>query len=121
MKSLPIALAAAALLATSGAASAQSANDARCILLSSAFAKESKDANAQKVAEATFYFYLGRISTQETPAQLKALFEQQGKTLTDATAGNIMDSCAKEFRAKMDLINSLGGPPPAAPATPPKK
>lgn len=119
MKALPIALA-AALLATSGAASAQSANDARCILLSSAFAKESKDATAQKVAEATFYFYLGRISAQESAAQLKTLFEQQGKTLTDATAGNLMDSCAKEFRAKMDLINSLAGPPPAA-ATPPKK
>ena len=113
MKSLPITLA-AALLATSGAASAQSANDARCILLSSAFAKQNKDANAQKLAEAAFYFYLGRIGASATPAQLKALFDQQAKTLSDTTAGGLMNACAKEFQSKVELINSLAGPPAAA-------
>jgi hypothetical protein len=113
MKSLRIALA-ASLLTTAAAASAQNATDARCILLSNAYAKAAKDANAQKLAEATFYFYLGRIGAQTTPAQLKALFDQQSKGLTDATAGGLMDSCAKELQARVQLINSVGGPPPAA-------
>ncbi|HEX5257627.1 MAG TPA: hypothetical protein VFW35_02465 [Sphingomicrobium sp.] len=117
MKSLRIALA-ATLLMTGAAASAQSATDARCLLLSSAFAKQNQDANAQKLAEASFYFYLGRIGASATPAQLKALFDQQSKTLSDTTAGGLMNACAKEFQAKVELINSLGSPPPA---TPPKK
>jgi hypothetical protein len=119
MKTLRIAVA-ASLLATGAAASAQSATDARCILLSSAFAKETSDANAQKLAEASFYFYLGRIAATATSAQLKALFDQQGKTVTDATAGGIMNDCVKDFQSKVQLIQSLAGKPPA-PATPPKK
>jgi hypothetical protein len=118
MKTLPIALA-AALLATGSAAAAQSASDARCVLLSSAYAKQTQDANAQKVAEASFYFFLGRIAPGATAAQLKALFDQQAKTITDAGAGALMNNCAKEFQSKVELINSLGGPPPAAAA--PKK
>jgi len=118
MKSLRIALA-ASLLMTGAAASAQSATDARCILLSSAFAKQNQDANAQKLAEAAFYFYLGRIGASATPAQLKALFDQQAKTLSDTTAGGLMNACAKEFQSKVQLIGSLASPPPAAAA--PKK
>jgi hypothetical protein len=118
MKAIPIALA-AALLATGTAASAQSASDARCILLSGVYAKQNQDANAQKIAEASFYFYLGRIGSQATAAQLKTLFDQEAKAITDATAGGLMNNCAKEFQSKVQLVNSLAGPPPAA--TPPKK
>lgn len=114
MKSLTIALA-AALLATSGAAAAQSANDARCVLLSSAYAKQTQDANAQKVAEASYFFYLGRIAPAATSAQLKALFDTQAKSITDANAGGLMNACAKEFQARVEMINNLGGSPPAAP------
>ena len=46
-------LAAAALIAPVTAASAQSANDARCIVLSNVFAREGKDANAKQLAEAS--------------------------------------------------------------------
>ena len=109
MKLISVAVA-AALLATSGAAAAQSASDARCILLSSAFAKQNQDANAQKLAEAAFYFYLGRIGATETPAQLKALFEAQGKTLSDATAGGAMNTCVKEFQSKVEMLQNLAGP-----------
>ena len=118
MKSLRIALA-ATLLMTGAAASAQSASDARCLLLSNAFAGQTKDANAQKLAEAAFYFYLGRLGSSATAAQTKSLFDQQAKTVTDATAGGIMDSCVKEFKAKVDMVQSLGSKPAAA--TPPKK
>ena len=119
MKALPITLA-AALVATSGAAAAQTANDARCLLLSSAFAKQTQDANAQKLAEASFYFYLGRIAPQATAAQLKSLFDTQAKGLTDAAAPGLMNACAKEFQTKVEMLNSLAGNPPPA-STPPKK
>jgi len=119
MKALSITLA-AALLATSGAAAAQTASDARCLLLSSAFAKQTKDDNAQKLAEASFYFYLGRVAPTATSAQLKTLFDTQAKGLTDAAAPGLMTACAKEFQAKVEMLNSLDGPPPAA-TTPPKK
>jgi hypothetical protein len=118
MKSLRIALA-ATLLTTGAAASAQSASDARCILLSGIYAKENQDANAQKIAEAAFYFYLGRIGPQVTATQLKTLLDAQAKGLTDATAGGLMNACAKEFQSRVQLVNSLATPPPAAAA--PKK
>lgn len=118
MKTLRITVA-AALLASGGAAAAQSATDARCILLSSAFAKEAKDAQAQKVAEATFYFYLGRIGPAASAAQLKTVLDAQVKTLTDATAGGQMNDCVKGLQSKVALVQSLSTPPPAA--TPPKK
>lgn len=117
MKAVPIALA-AALLTTSAAASAQSATDARCIVLSSAFGKESSDTNAQKLAEATFYFYLGRIGATTTAAQLKALVDQQTKTITEAAAPGLMNDCVKGFQTKMQLIQSLA---PKEPTPPPKK
>ena len=118
MKSLRIAVA-ASLLMTGAAAAAQSATDARCVLLSSAYAKQNQDANAQKVAEASFFFYLGRVTPGATAAQLKALFDAQAKGITDANAPGLMNSCAKEFQAKVEMINNLEGPPPAT--TPPKK
>lgn len=118
MKSLRIAVA-AALLMTGGAAVAQSATDAGCILVSNAFAQQAKDANAQKLAEASFYFYLGRIGSSASAAQMKSLFDQQAKTVTETTAGGLMDSCVKEFQAKVQLVQSLSAKPPAA--TPPKK
>jgi hypothetical protein len=108
-----------AFLATGGTAAAQSATDARCILLSNVFAKQSKDANAQKTAEASFYFYLGRIGNQATAAQMKALFDQQSKTITDANAGGLMGECAKGVQAKMQLMQSLAGQ--AQPAAKPQQ
>jgi hypothetical protein len=115
MKSLRIALA-ATLLMTGGAASAQSASDARCIVLSNVYAGEAKEANAQKLAEAAFYFYLGRVGPV-TSAQLKTLLDAQTKSLTDATAAGIMNGCIKEFQSKVQLVQSLS-PQQAAP---PKK
>lgn len=116
MKTTSIALA-AALLATSATATAQSAADVRCIVLSNAFAQQSKDANQQKIAEDSIYFYLGRINGQPTAAQMKALLEQQAKTLTNATAGTLMGDCVKAVQAKVQLLQSLSqqSKPPAQP------
>ena len=46
---------------------AQSANDLQCLLVSNAFAKNATDANQQKAAEASLYFYLGRVSDKDLP------------------------------------------------------
>jgi hypothetical protein len=110
---LPRIALAAALLLSSGAAVAQSATDAGCILLSNAFAKNAKDANAQKAAEVSLYFYLGRIGGGMTATQLKALFDQQSKTITTASAPTMMSACVKAIQTKVDLLQSLAGPPPA--------
>ena len=117
MKALKIALA-AALLATGGAAAAQTASDAQCIVVSNAFAGQAKDEAARKIAEASVYFYLGRISNQTTTAQLKTLLDAQTKTLTQANAGPTMGKCAAAIQAKVDMLKSLSGPAKAAPAKP---
>lgn len=117
MKALTIALA-AALLATGGAASAQTASDAQCIVLSNAFAGQAKDAQAKEIAEASLYFYLGRIGNQTTAAQLKAVLDAQAKAITQATAGPAMSKCAAAIQAKVDMLKSLGEPAKAAPPKP---
>src|SRR5215217_7358044 len=120
MKTPRIAIA-AALLATSTAAAAQSATDARCILLSSVFAKQGKDVQSQKVAEDSLYFYLGRIGGQPTAAQMKAVMDAQAKTLTDANAGTLMGECVKAVQAKVQLLQTVAAQAqPAKPVQPAK-
>ena len=117
MKPLRI-LAATALLTTGGAAAAQTASDAQCIVVSNVFAAQSKDENAKKIAEASIYFYLGRISNQMTAAQLKALLDAQSKTLTQANAGPIMSKCAAAIQAKVAMLLCSAPAAKAAPAKP---
>jgi hypothetical protein len=114
-------LAAIALIAPAATVSAQSANDARCIVLASAFANQSKEPNQQKVAEDSLYFYLGRISGQPTTAQMKAAMDAQAKTITDATAGTLMGECVKAVQAKVQLLQTLAAQsaPPSQPTTKP--
>ena len=107
---------AAALLVASGAAAAQSASDARCILLANAYAKQSKDPAAQKMAESSVYFYLGRIASQATAAQMKSLFDQQAKTITDANAGGLMGECVKGVESKIEMMQTLAAQDAPAPA-----
>jgi hypothetical protein len=110
MKATHFALA-AALVATSGAAAAQSATDARCLILSNVFAQQTKDANAQKTAQTALYFYLGRVN--QPASTLKATLEAQAKTITDANAGQFMNDCVKEMASKMQEMQSLSPAPPA--------
>ena len=126
MKATQIVLA-ATLLATGSAAAAQSATDARCIVLATAFANQAKDANQQKIAEDSVYVYLGRINSQPTMAQMKAALDAQSKTLNDNNAGALMGDCVKAVQAKVQLLQSVAAQsqqeqpkPPAAkpPANP---
>lgn len=114
MKAIHLAVAAAVLVSGS-AATAQSANDARCILLANVFAGDSKDAKQQKIAEDTLYFYLGRIAGEPSAAQMKAAFDQQGKTITDANAGPLMNDCVKPVLAKVQVLQSLSTESKSAP------
>jgi len=119
MKIVRIGLA-TALLAASGAAGAQSATDARCLLLSNAFANGAKDENAKKAGEVAGYFYLGRISNSMTGPQLKALLDAQVKTLTAQTAPGVMNNCASAIQTKVNLLQSISGAPAKPAATPAK-
>lgn len=115
MKTLSITLA-SALLATSGTAAAQSATDARCIVLATGFANHGTGANQQKIAEDTLYFYLGRVGGQANSAQFKAALDAQAKTITDANAATQMAQCVTAVKAKVQLLQSLGTAPRRAPA-----
>jgi hypothetical protein len=118
MKTLRIALASALLLA-GGAATAQSASDAQCIIVSNAFASQSKDAEQQKVAQASMYFFLGRISSTTTAAQLKTLLDAQMKTINNANAGETMNKCLATIKSRVDMLESLDADAKAAtPAKP---
>lgn len=116
MKSFSITLA-ATLVATSGAAAAQSATDARCIVLATGFANHSNNPNQQKIAEDSLYFYLGRVGGQPGSAQFKAALDAQAKTITDANAATLMAACVAAVKTKVQLLQSLGTPP-RAPANP---
>jgi hypothetical protein len=116
MKAFTIALA-TALLATGGAATAQTASDAQCIVLSNAYAGQAKDAQAKELAEASLYFYLGRVGNM-TAAQLKTMLDAQAKALTPATAGPAMNKCAEVIQSKVDMLKSFAAPAQATPAKP---
>jgi hypothetical protein len=117
MKALRLACA-ALFLATGGAAAAQTASDAQCILLGNIFAGQAKEPNAKKMAEASVYFYLGRIGNQMTSAQLKAMLDAQSQTITQANAGPAMGKCAAAVQAKVEMLQSMKGPAKPAPAKP---
>jgi len=119
MPVLRIAFAAVLLLAGT-AASAQTETDAQCLILSNIFAKQAKEAPQQKAAEAAVYFYMGRVRTGITAAQMKALLETASKPITDANAGPKMNDCLKTLQATGQLLQSIAPPPETAPATAPK-
>jgi len=113
---------AAALLLPAAPASAQTATDAGCLLLSNLFAQKAAEPEVKKIAEQTFYFYLGRVGDRVTAPQLKALLDTQGKTITDATAGPMMKNCVQTLQNRASVLDSLSTPAPAPqPAQPPKK
>ena len=120
MKIITIALA-AALLGTSGAAVAQSAGDAQCLILSNAFAKSAKDDQQKKVAEASMYFYLGRIGDGMSGPQLKALRDAQAKSINEKTAATAMNGCVQAVESKINLVESVAKPAQQPAPPPPKK
>ena len=119
MKAFKIALA-TALLATGGAASAQSAGDGQCLVVSNAFAGQAKEEQARKIAEASVYFYLGRIGNAMTTEQLKILLDAQAKTLNPQNASQVMQRCLAAIQTKAEMLKALGPKPAAAKPAPAK-
>jgi hypothetical protein len=109
------------LLLAGGAASAQSATDAQCLILSNIFAKQAKDQQSQQAAQAAVFFYMGRVRPGISTAQLKTLMEEAGKPITDANAGPKMTECVKTLQATGQLLQSISPPAAAAPTTQPAK
>lgn len=90
-------LAPAALLALAAPApaSAQTLNDdVRCFLLSTAFARASKQEGARTVAAMNGAYYLGRIDGRVPAAQLTASIKSLGTGLPAGKAGAAMQACA---------------------------
>ena len=50
----------------------------------------------------------------DTAAQLKALFDTEGKTITEKTAGETMNKCVQGLESKVELLQSLAPAKPAA-------
>src|SRR5437764_1536406 len=109
MKAVPIALA-AALLLPGAPAGAQTASDVRCLILSNVFAQKAAEPDVQKVAQASFYFYLGRVADRVTAPQLKALFDDQSKTINDDSAGAMMKNCVQKLKSRASQCHSLSQP-----------
>ena len=61
-------------------------------------------------------FLPGRVDGVTTP-QLKALFDQAAKPLSDATIGQKMNDCMKNIQGKVELLQSLAPKQAAQPAT----
>jgi hypothetical protein len=107
MKKLVRIAAAAAAIASGTAATAQSNTDARCIVLSSAFARAGPNDQAKQLAQAALNFYLGRVSPTASSAQLKTLFDQQMATINDANDGPLMSECIKNFQAVVSRVDNI--------------
>src|SRR3954449_6647220 len=109
MKAAPIALA-AVLLLPGAPANAQTATDAGCLIISNVFAQKAAEPEVKKIAEDTFYFYLGRVSDRTTAPQLKALLDAQAKTITETTATGMMKNCVQTLQNRSELMQSLTPP-----------
>jgi hypothetical protein len=110
----------AAIAFASVAAGAQTvADDARCLLVSSSYARGSKDPKAQAVAQTAAAFYLGRVDGRYPPAALKTAFAAELKLVNGGNAGAIMNACAARIGQAETRIQAIAPAPPAAAASPP--
>lgn len=93
-----------ALAAFANPAQAQTADDVKCLLASNLFAKSAKDPKIRLAAEASKYFYLGRIYGRLNATQLRAQMVAQQKAITTTNAGPIMNSCARQMDAGVKMV-----------------
>jgi len=114
---------AAALASAPVAAAAQTvADDARCLVVSSTYARGAKDPKAHQIAQAASAFYLGRVDGRYPPAALKEALSAQLKLLTPANAPAIMNTCAARVgEAEMRIQQMAPATPQARPKPQPGK
>ena len=80
---------------------------AGCLLVSNAFANSATDEQNRKIAQASVYFFMGRVENGTTAAQLKAAFAEQERVINNANATEVMNACLKLVQAKSELLQSV--------------
>lgn len=125
MEELPVFLkislvvAAAASLAAAPA-SAATALDVRCFMLSNLFASKGDNENGRRLAQASGFYYLGKIQGM-SDADLRRHIAEQGKQITAGTASAQMKECAAGVQASGQRIQSFAPKPQAAAPAPQRK
>ena len=101
-----VAFALAAVTLTAQPASAQAVNDVRCLLVSNLFAKAAKEPKAKALAEASKYYFLGKLQGRISSAQLKTRAVAEAKSITPKGAGPVMNACAKQLQGTVISVES---------------
>lgn len=100
----------AALLAGAGPAAAAPptlGDDARCLLLSTGYARAAKDDATRRTAIVTGAFFLGRLSGRAGDAALTTAFRAQGTQLSGKEAEPLMRTCAARAAAADQAIAAM--------------
>ena len=100
-----------AVATTAVAAPAQTAPadaNIRCFLVSNMFAKAAKDAKGQQIAAFVRFYNLGQMQAKLSPAQIKAQVAVIGKSISPASAADIMNSCAGDLEGADKAIEAIG-------------
>ena len=104
---IPAIAIAVALSALDSPARAQVGNDVKCLLASNLFANSAKDPKVRVSAEASKFFYLGRIYGRLDATQLKTQVLVQQKSITKSNAGQIMNGCARQIEAGVKMVQAV--------------
>jgi len=108
--------AAVAAFAIASPIAAQSVDDdARCLLVSNAFARADKDPGKRQFSAVASVFFLGRLDARLSSAQIQAAVKKQASTMIAASFAPTMNACAQRALKAMRV-----GPGNAAPAPPAK-
>lgn len=100
------------ILLAAAPASAATAQDVRCFMLSNLFAQRAGTDQAKKLAQASGFYYLGKLQGMGD-ADLRRLIAEQQKQITPANASRDMQTCARTVQASGQRIQSFA---PAQPA-----
>jgi hypothetical protein len=99
---------AALLLLAGSPVQAQAVNDVRCLLASNLFSMAGKEDKTRKLADSNKFFYLGRVSARLSEQQIRTQMIAEGKMITAANAGKVMDACAGQMRNAANEVEAIG-------------
>jgi hypothetical protein len=109
MRSVVLALAAAAALATSGPAAAQPVSDRsplRCLLVLQAIARDPKQ---QENAVKGIFFYLGKLQARGGLTRVEPMMLSEAKTLTPQVGQNELKRCGAELNKQSTDLQAMNG------------
>jgi hypothetical protein len=100
-------LATVAILSVSTDTSAQNISNVGCLLASNMVAQKVKEPKAKQVAEASAYYYLGRLDPAVTPEQLRQAFMREQKALMGKNAGVLMRACVGRIQERAAMVQRV--------------